>query len=80
MAFLRQAVVATEVATPPDTVTAVPRSTALSMNCTVPAADEGHRRGERYRVPAVVGLTGFAVTMVDVASHHHRHHRRPPRR
>ena len=61
-------VVAAEVATPPDTVTAEPNGVVPSLNCTVPAADDGVTDAVNVTdVPAVVGLGGVAVTVVTVA-------------
>lgn len=60
-------VMAADVAVPPLTATGLPRVVVPSVNCTEPAAVDGETIAVNVTdVPAVVGLTGFAVTVVEV--------------
>lgn len=62
-------VVAADVAVPLLTVTALPSAVVPFMNCTEPAAVDGVTDAVNITdVPAVVGLAGFAVSVVVVAA------------
>ena len=58
--------VVVKVAVPLVTVTGLPSAVVPSMNCTEPAALGATVAVNVTDVPAVTGLTGLAVTVVDV--------------